>query len=180
MSVTLPEILPTVAAWAKANLLLLDEPTTGLDPQVRHLIWDKLRRLKAQGTTILLTTHYMAEADELCDRIAIINKGRIIAMDTPSAMKSGMTSESVIDLRTSSEHFTALKTIVSSLERKSTIVFKDHTVNPEISIHTANPSTVIETISPWLNTNLIQTMEMRSQTLEDVYVAIIQNEGANG
>jgi len=162
------------------ELIFLDEPTIGIDPVGAREFRTTIRNLKEQGKTILLTTHYMAEADELCDRIAIINKGRIIAMDTPSAMKSGMTSESVIDLRTSSEHFTALKTILSSLDDESTILFKEHAVNPEISIHTANPSTVIETIFPWLNTNLIQTMEMRSQTLEDVYVAIIQNERANG
>jgi ABC-2 type transport system ATP-binding protein len=122
----------------------------------------------------------MAEADELCDRIAIINKGRIIAMDTPAAMKAGMTAESVIDLCTSSEHFTALKSILSPIDGKATILYKENTIQGEVSIHTAQPAKVIEIISPWLNTDLIQTMEMRSQTLEDVYVAIIQKEEAHG
>lgn len=65
------------------KLLILDEPTTGLDPQVRHLIWDKLRQLRAQGTTILLTTHYMDEAFQICDTILIMDKGRKVLEDNP-------------------------------------------------------------------------------------------------
>ncbi len=65
------------------RLLILDEPTTGLDPQVRHLIWDKLRQLKAQGTTILLTTHYMEEAFQICDTVLIMDKGREVLRDNP-------------------------------------------------------------------------------------------------
>lgn len=162
------------------ELIFLDEPTVGIDPVGARELRATVKELKTRGKTILLTTHYMAEADELCDRIAIINKGLIIAMDTPAAMKSGMTSESVIDLRTSSEHFTALKSILSAIDGNATILYKENTVQCEASIHTAQPSKVIEVISPWLNTDLVQTMEMRSQTLEDVYVAIIQKGEAHG
>jgi len=162
------------------ELIFLDEPTVGIDPVGARELRATIKELKSRGKTILLTTHYMAEADELCDRIAIINKGRIIAMDTPAAMKAGMTAESVIDLCTSSEHFTALKSILSPIDGKATILYKENTVQCEVSIHTAQPAKVIEIISPWLNTDLIQTMEMRSQTLEDVYVAIIQKEEAHG
>ena len=162
------------------ELIFLDEPTVGIDPVGARELRSTIKNLKARGKTILLTTHYMAEADELCDRIAIINKGRIIAMDTPTAMKAGMTSESVIELRTSNENFTALKTLLTPLVGESTLLFKENTAHCEVSIQTASPSKVIEIISPWLNTNLVQTMEMRSQTLEDVYVAIIQNEEGNG
>jgi ABC-2 type transport system ATP-binding protein len=162
------------------ELIFLDEPTVGIDPVGARELRATIKELKSRGKTILLTTHYMAEADELCDRIAIINKGRIIAMDTPAAMKAGMTAESVINLCTSSEHFTALKSILSPIDGKATILYKENTVQCEVSIHTAQPAKVIEIISPWLNTDLIQTMEMRSQTLEDVYVAIIQKEEAHG
>jgi lipooligosaccharide transport system ATP-binding protein len=68
------------------KLLILDEPTTGLDPQVRHLIWDKLRQLRAQGTTILLTTHYMEEAFQICDTVLIMDKGRKILEDSPQRL----------------------------------------------------------------------------------------------
>ena len=162
------------------ELIFLDEPTVGIDPVGARELRATIKELKSRGKTILLTTHYMAEADELCDRIAIINKGRIIAMDTPAAMKAGMTAESVINLCTSSEHFTALKSILSPIDGKATILYKENTIQGEVSIHTAQPAKVIEIISPWLNTDLIQTMEMRSQTLEDVYVAIIQKEEAHG
>jgi lipooligosaccharide transport system ATP-binding protein len=65
------------------DLLVLDEPTTGLDPQARHLIWDRLKRLLSAGKTILLTTHFMDEAERLCDRLAIVDAGRLIALGTP-------------------------------------------------------------------------------------------------
>jgi lipooligosaccharide transport system ATP-binding protein len=68
------------------RLLILDEPTTGLDPQVRHLIWDKLRQLRAQGTTILLTTHYMEEAFQICDRILIMHRGRRVMEGSPQGL----------------------------------------------------------------------------------------------
>ena len=68
------------------ELLLLDEPTTGLDPQARHLIWDRLRQLLARGKSILVTTHFMEEAERLCDRIAIIDHGRRIAIDSPAGL----------------------------------------------------------------------------------------------
>src|ERR671938_351353 len=65
------------------RLIFLDEPTTGLDPQARHLIWERLRRLTSEGRTILLTTHFMDEAERLCDRVAIIDRGRKIAEGAP-------------------------------------------------------------------------------------------------
>ncbi len=66
------------------DLLILDEPTTGLDPQARHLLWDRLYRLKQQGVTLIITTHYMDEAEQLCDRLVVMDKGRFAAEGTPS------------------------------------------------------------------------------------------------
>jgi len=66
------------------DLLILDEPTTGLDPHSRRAVWDKLNHLKFQNTTLLLTTHYMEEAERLCDRVAIMDSGRLVVVDTPS------------------------------------------------------------------------------------------------
>lgn len=68
------------------DIIFLDEPTTGLDPQARHLIWQRLRELTAQGKTLLLTTHFMDEAERLCHRLAILDEGRMIAQDTPQAL----------------------------------------------------------------------------------------------
>ena len=70
----------------KPKIIFLDEPTTGLDPQARRNLWDLIRELKASGTTVVITTHYMDEAEELCDRVAIIDSGKIISMNTPDNM----------------------------------------------------------------------------------------------
>jgi len=70
------------------DLLILDEPTTGLDPHSRHSVWDMLNQLKAKGTTLVLTTHYMEEAEKLCDRVAIMDSGKIVTIDTPARLMS--------------------------------------------------------------------------------------------
>ena len=75
-----------LAILPNPRLVFLDELTTGLDPQARHAIWDLVREVRAQGKAILLTTHFMEEAERLCDRVAIVDQGRIVAMDTPQAL----------------------------------------------------------------------------------------------
>jgi len=80
------------------KLLILDEPTTGLDPQVRHLIWDKLRQLKRQGTTILLTTHYMEEAFALCDTILIMDKGKGVMQGSPAELLEQNVEKYVLEI----------------------------------------------------------------------------------
>lgn len=70
----------------KPKVIFLDEPTTGLDPQARRNLWELIKNIKSQGTTIIITTHYMDEAEQLCDRIAIIDEGKIISLDTPDKM----------------------------------------------------------------------------------------------
>jgi lipooligosaccharide transport system ATP-binding protein len=80
-------------------LLLLDEPTTGLDPQARHAVWDRLYRLKQQGVTLLITTHYMDEAEQLCDRLVVMHQGRIAAEGSPLALISRHSTREVLELR---------------------------------------------------------------------------------
>jgi len=75
------------ALMHKPRILFLDEPTVGLDPQVRRKIWDLIRRLNGQGITVLLTTHYIEEAELLCHRVGIMNKGKLIALGTPEDLK---------------------------------------------------------------------------------------------
>src|SRR5947207_3149819 len=83
-------------------ILFLDEPTTGLDPQARRAIWDLLREFNAKGQTIFLTTHYMEEADQLCRRIAIMDQGRLLEMNTPSQLKAGVPGGYLIELQVQS------------------------------------------------------------------------------
>jgi lipooligosaccharide transport system ATP-binding protein len=85
------------------RILLLDEPTTGLDPQARHILWDRLFRLKEQGTTLVLTTHYMDEAEQLCDRIVVVDKGKIMAEGTPASLIREHSSREVLEVRFGSE-----------------------------------------------------------------------------
>jgi lipooligosaccharide transport system ATP-binding protein len=80
------------------ELLLLDEPTTGLDPQARHLIWERLRRQLNAGRTILLTTHFLEEAERLCDRVAIMDRGRCVALDTPAALIATHVEPHVVEI----------------------------------------------------------------------------------
>jgi len=81
------------------ELLLLDEPTTGLDPQARHLVWDRLYRLKQQGVTIVLTTHYMDEAEQLCDRLVVMDKAKIVAFGSPRSLIEQYSTREVLELR---------------------------------------------------------------------------------
>ena len=81
------------------DLMLLDEPTTGLDPQARHLVWDRLYRLKQRGTTLALTTHYMDEAEQLCDRLVVMDKAKIVAEGSPRQLIAQYATREVTELR---------------------------------------------------------------------------------
>nr|WP_232376706.1 ABC transporter ATP-binding protein [Amycolatopsis aidingensis] len=81
------------------ELLLLDEPTTGLDPQARHLLWDRLFRLKSRGVTLIITTHYMDEAEQLCDRLVVMDGGRIAAEGSPAELIARYSTREVLELR---------------------------------------------------------------------------------
>jgi lipooligosaccharide transport system ATP-binding protein len=81
------------------EMILLDEPTTGLDPQARHMVWERLYKLKSQGVTLILTTHYMDEAEQLCDRLVVMDKARIVAEGSPRSLIAEHSSREVLELR---------------------------------------------------------------------------------
>ncbi|MFY1617123.1 ABC transporter ATP-binding protein [Micromonospora sp. WMMD736] len=85
------------------DIVLLDEPTTGLDPQARHLVWERLFRLKQQGVTLVLTTHYMDEAEQICDRLVVMDGGRIVAEGSPRALIERHSTREVVELRFAAE-----------------------------------------------------------------------------
>jgi lipooligosaccharide transport system ATP-binding protein len=97
------------------EVILLDEPTTGLDPQARHAIWDRLYRLKQRGATLLLTTHYMEEAEQLCDRVVIMDRGRIIAEGSPRALIEQYSTREVLELRIPDDVRAALRGVFDGL-----------------------------------------------------------------
>jgi lipooligosaccharide transport system ATP-binding protein len=85
------------------EIVLLDEPTTGLDPQARHLVWERLFRLKQRGVTLVLTTHYMDEAEQLCDRLVVMDAGKIVAEGSPRALIEQYSTREVVELRFNAE-----------------------------------------------------------------------------
>jgi ABC-2 type transport system ATP-binding protein len=91
------------AIFHRPSVLFLDEPTAGLDPQSRLALWDLLGELHGEGQTILLTTHYMEEADRLCQRVAIMDHGRILALDTPAALKEGIGADTIVTVKTTGD-----------------------------------------------------------------------------
>ena len=91
------------ALVSEPEILMLDEPTTGLDPQARHILWDRLFRLKEQGVTLLITTHYMDEAEQLCDRLMVMDKGSIMAEDSPAGLIKNFSTKEVLEVRFGSD-----------------------------------------------------------------------------
>jgi lipooligosaccharide transport system ATP-binding protein len=97
------------------ELLLLDEPTTGLDPQARHVLWDRLHTLKHQGVTLVLTTHYMDEAEQLCDRLVVMDKGRIVAHGSPRQLIESHVTREVVELRSRPEDTPGMVTALAGM-----------------------------------------------------------------
>ena len=98
-------LLMVRAIMSRPRVLFLDEPTVGLDPQVRRQLWDLITQFKAEGITVLLTTHYIEEAEILCDRVGILNRGRLIALDTPQALTARTGAYTVESLRNGRRHY---------------------------------------------------------------------------
>lgn len=158
------------------DVLFLDEPTVGIDPVGSRELRQTIKTLISLGKTILLTTHYMAEAEELCQRIAFIKQGRIVAMDSPDALKRRISGDSVIEASVQTAQASVLLDLLRVMDSKTTIELKNSTEPEKICIRTPEPARVLELLSPFLNPQYIQGLEVRNQTLEDVYIAIIQGD----
>jgi len=146
------------------KILLLDEPTTGLDPQARHILWDRLFRLKEQGTTLVLTTHYMDEAEQLCDRLVVVDKGTIMAEGTPASLIRQHSSREVLELRFGSDRNAA---IAAQLEG---IGDRVEALPDRILIYSANGEAELAKITE-LGLNPITSLVRRS-SLEDVFLRL--------
>ena len=100
---------------SEPEILMLDEPTTGLDPQARHILWDRLFRLKEDGVTLLITTHFMDEAEQLCDRLVVMDKGSIMAEGSPAQLIKEYSTKEVLEVRFGSERNSQMATDLSQL-----------------------------------------------------------------
>lgn len=103
------------ALVSEPEILMLDEPTTGLDPQARHILWDRLFKLKEQGVTLVITTHFMDEAEQLCDRLIVMDKGKIMAEGSPSSLIKDYSTKEVLELRFGSDRNQVLAETLRSM-----------------------------------------------------------------
>jgi len=152
----------------ESQLLILDEPTTGLDPQARRALWDAIEALKEEKRSILLTTHYMDEADILSDKVAIIDSGRIIASDTPKALKDSL-GESVIELTCNLTKSEFLEDATKALEA-SAIVCLEH----GYKVLTSEPDEALPEIVALGRKHEIGLLSLKvsTPTLEDVFIKL--------
>jgi lipooligosaccharide transport system ATP-binding protein len=146
------------------RILLLDEPTTGLDPQARHILWDRLFRLKEQGVTLILTTHYMDEAEQLCDRLIVVDKGKIMAEGSPASLIREYSTREVLELRFGSERNA---TVGSELEG---IGERIETLPDRVLIYAHDGEAALEQVSARGLRPL--TSLVRRSSLEDVFLRL--------
>jgi ABC-2 type transport system ATP-binding protein len=151
------------------ELLFLDEPTTGLDPQSRRQLWELIERFKSDGRSILLTTHYMDEAERLCDRVAIVDHGRMIALGTPAELIAALQAEHVLEFALA-EPAVFDQTALRAIEGVCAAERRNGTYRLQVSeLHRVMPSLLGE-----LRRQGVQLAELRthSATLEDVFVSL--------
>jgi ABC-2 type transport system ATP-binding protein len=153
------------------ELLFLDEPTTGLDPQSRRVVWEKIRAFKRQGITIILTTHYMDEADALCDRIGIIDNGKIISLGTPAELKATLGNETVVVARMEDG---MTEEVMGAFEDKP-YALEVHGDGDTVSVRTKDKKAVASVLLTKY-ADQVATLEFRDPTLEDVFISLTGRE----
>lgn len=146
------------------EILMLDEPTTGLDPQARHVLWDRLFRLKEQGVTLVITTHYMDEAEQLCDRLVVMDKGKIMAEGSPAELIKKYSSREVLEVRFGSSQNEDAAKKISGLGDRAEIL------PDRILIYAENGESVLEQIVK-LGLSPLTSLVRRS-SLEDVFLRL--------
>ena len=149
---------------SEPDILMLDEPTTGLDPQARHILWDRLFRLKEQGVTLLITTHYMDEAEQLCDRLIVMDKGKIMAENSPAQLIKDYSTKEVLEVRFGSDRNQEMVEVLRPLA-ESIEVLPDR-----ILLYAEDGEQLLESIAAkgiHPNTSLV-----RRSSLEDVFLRL--------
>ena len=148
------------------DVILLDEPTTGLDPQARHVVWDRLYQLKRRGATLLLTTHYMDEAERLCDRLVVMDKAKIVAEGSPRALIEQYSTREVLELRCAGEMHKQTS-IVAMLK---TVAERVEELPDRIQLYTTDGERALQQVHA-LGLPL-ESAVVRRSTLEDVFLRI--------
>ncbi|WP_157621752.1 ABC transporter ATP-binding protein [Serinicoccus hydrothermalis] len=146
------------------RILLLDEPTTGLDPQARHVLWDRLFRLKESGTTLVVTTHFMDEAEQLCDRLVVVDQGRIVAEGSPAQLIRQHSTREVLELRFGSARNA---TVVQQLEG---VGERNEVLPDRILVYTPDGEAALEEVAA-RGLHPVTSLVRRS-SLEDVFLRL--------
>ena len=149
---------------SEPDILMLDEPTTGLDPQARHILWDRLFRLKEQGVTLLITTHYMDEAEQLCDRLIVMDKGKIMAENSPAQLIKDYSTKEVLEVRFGSDRNQEMVEILRPLAERIEVL------PDRILLYAEDGEQLLEQITAkdiHPNTSLV-----RRSSLEDVFLRL--------
>ncbi len=146
------------------EILMLDEPTTGLDPQARHILWDRLFRLKEQGVTLVITTHYMDEAEQLCDRLIVMDKGRIMAEGSPADLIKEYSSKEVLEVRFGSDNNKAVAEQIKGIGDRLEVL------PDRILVYSEDGEKALEQITK-LGLHAITSLVRRS-SLEDVFLRL--------
>lgn len=141
------------------KLIILDEPTVGLDPQARHIIWDKLQSLKKKGITIVMTTHYLDEAEKLCDRLVVMDNGKIIINGKPLDIIRNQTGMDIIEIYNTSH-------VIEYLQKNN---INYELIEENIIIYTNKQINIIQGLN---NHHLFKEMNVRKATLEDVFLKL--------
>ena len=157
------------------EILFLDEPTIGLDPVGARELRQVIRDLQAERKTILLTTHYMFEADALCQRVAVINKGRIVAMDTPEALKSHVADLAVVEMEVFGVPQEVLER-VRSLPFVDTVSLENVDQRQSLRVQTRRGSEAVPDLMSVLSGQRVGRVIVREPTLEDAYVRLVGGE----
>jgi ABC-2 type transport system ATP-binding protein len=159
------------------ELLFLDEPTTGLDPQSRRQLWDLIEQFKSLGCTIVLTTHYMDEAEVLCDRVAIVDHGKTIALGSPRQLIGSLGAEQVVEMSLENEATIDLDAL-RALPGVRNVHKTDHGYELSVAeLHRAVPALLADVTSRGLELSELRT---HSTTLEDVFVALTGRQLRDG
>ncbi len=146
------------------DLMLLDEPTTGLDPQARHALWDRLYRLKQQGVTLVLTTHYMDEAEQLCDRLVVMDRGAIAAEGSPRALIEQYVEREVVELRIEADAQDGIA------ERLEGVGSRIEALQDRILIRTTDGDATLSAVH---DRGIVpESMLVRRSSLEDVFLTL--------
>ncbi len=146
------------------DMLILDEPTTGLDPQARHVVWDRLNQLKREGVTLIITSHYMDEAEQLCDRLVVMDKGRIVAEGSPRELIERYSTRDVLEMRFEADARRQAMPIIEKVAERT------EDLPDQVMIYTHNADEVAAYLANQ-GVHPVSTLIRRS-TLEDVFLRL--------